>query len=58
MREGSHISHPTSSAAVWAQVWAQGGRSDWAPENEMYRERMIGRVRKNLSMFVGTGETE
>lgn len=59
MEKDTHISHPAWLPAVWAQVWAQAGSEDCAWENEMYREeRMIGRVRENLSIFVAAGETE
>jgi len=57
---GSVGSHPASYPALWAQATAQGGRSEYcAWENEKYREeRMIGRVRENLSMFVAAEDVE
>jgi len=55
----SVTSHPAWLAALWAQVWAQEGSEDCAWENEMYREeRMIGRMKENLSMFVAAGKME
>jgi hypothetical protein len=56
---GKHMSDqcrkiPPGWLRFGTQVWAQeGSEGDCAWENEMYREeRMIGRMKENLSMFV------